>query len=143
MNGSFASATDEFRKRAADELRRIVCELILLSNLTNEQIADLMGYKSRNIVSSMRNYQYGFTLYPEWALFAFLLAVGVREAEDVDYVFGIYDFVSGRDTARIQTVIRPTRREWWRTPHIAPTTDDITLDRNKRAPFERLLCSSS
>jgi hypothetical protein len=143
MSVSFVSAGDGFRKRAADELRRIVCELILVSGLNNEQIADLMGYKSRNIVSIMRNYQDGLPLYSGRALFAFLLAVGVRYAEDIDYVFGIYDIVAGRETTRAQTVIRPTRRDWWREQKLSdPTTDNVTLDRSQQREFARLILSS-
>src|SRR6266513_1414017 len=142
MSVPFGPPIAELHKRAADELRRIVRELCAVSTLTNEQIADLMGYKSRNIISIMRNYQYGLPLYPEWALFAFLLAVGVRDVDDVNYVFSVYDFVSGRTAARMDSVVsRPTRTEWWHEQ--SPTTEEVTLLPVRRYEREHVLSGSS
>ena len=139
MSIPFGPGIDELRKRAANELRRIVRELADASGMDNKQIAMRMGYKSRDIVSIMRNHQYGQQLYPEWALFAFLLAVGVRYQEDVEYVLGVYAFASGRTATRLHTeIIHPTQRKWWEIQP-EPTTEEITVPRAQRREFEHIL----
>lgn len=111
--------------RAAEELRRIIYELIIASGLSNEAIAERMGYKSRVIVSVMRNHKPGEPLYPKSALFAFLHAVGVSHAEDVRYVSQIYDYAAGRETSEHEIVQRPVRRNWQQED--GPDTSALTL----------------
>jgi hypothetical protein len=147
MNEFTQNEIERQRKRAAEELTRIICELLALSGKTQMQMAEMMGYSSRRPIWDMCNYRYGQHLYPEWRLSSFLSAVGVRWPQDVNRVFSIYDSVAGRDTTRELPSIHydPALYRWVRQEEKPsdPETETLTMDHNKQREYQRLIASSS